>query len=202
MFINFRSFFTLLCIGLFMMSCVTPGVPYAYVNTYEPETLPKIDRSSLGSNSISGSAFLRQGGGGIVNCAGNTVLLKKQVNLSLQRNAYAKEYLALSSRDRAVTVTDPRLVEFERDLSGIRNSFTKRSVCDVDGKFKFSNLGSGTYTIKTKVYWVVMDEGQGGIMGSTLTIPANSIDQDYSAVVNTVTRSCGGMFGGLYCNVQ
>jgi hypothetical protein len=185
-----------------MMSCVTPGVPYAYVNTYEPETLPKIDRSSLGSNSISGSAFLRQGGGGIVNCAGNTVLLKKQVNLSLQRNAYAKEYLALSSRDRAVTVTDPRLVEFERDLSGIRNSFTKRSVCDVDGKFKFSNLGSGTYTIKTKVYWVVMDEGQGGIMGSTLTIPANSIDQDYSAVVNTVTRSCGGMFGGLYCNVQ
>tara|TARA_B110000967_G_C18656691_1_gene446101 strand:- start:164 stop:772 length:609 start_codon:yes stop_codon:yes gene_type:complete len=200
--LKLKNFFTISVIGIFLVGCATPGVPYTYVNTYTPEALPKIDRSKLGSNSISGSAFLRQGGGGIVNCAGNTVLLKKQVSLNLKRNAYASEYLALPNRDRAVTVTDPALIEFEKDLAGIRGSFIKRSACDVDGKFKFANLDSGTYKITTKVYWVVMDEGQGGIMGTTLTIPENATNQDYSAIVNTITRSCGGLYGGLYCNVR
>ena len=183
-------FILLSFVGLFIVSCATPGVPYNYVNTYEPETLPRID-TSPGSNSISGSAFLRQGGGGIVNCAGNSVVLRKQVSLGLQRNAYAREYLALSVKDRTVTSTDPALVQFERDLAGIRGSMNKRTACDVDGKFKFNNLSPGTYSVKTKVYWVVADQGQGGIVGGTVVIPSNSNDQDYSTVISTVTKSCG-----------
>ena len=154
---------------------------------------------SSGSNSISGSAFLRQGGGGIVNCAGNSVVLRKQVNLGLQRNAYAKEYLALSNKDRAVTDTDPALVQFESDLAGIRGSMNKRATCDVDGKFSFSNLHPGNYSVKTKVYWVVADQGQGGIVGATVVIPSNSVDQDYSTVISTVTQRCG-LFSFYSCN--
>lgn len=190
---KFKTSLALAFIATYMISCATPGVPYAFMNSYEPETLPTVSNSS-GTNSISGSAFLRQGGGGIVNCAGNTVLLKKQVNLNTPRNAYAREYLALSSKDRAVTSVDPRLISFEAELSRIRNSFSKRSACDIDGKFKFSNLSPGTYSITTKVYWVVMDAGQGGIMGTTLTIPENSDNQEYSAIVNTVTKSCAYTF--------
>lgn len=196
---KFRTSLVLSFIAIYMVSCVTPGVPHTFINTYEPETLPSVDNSS-GTNSISGSAFLRQGGGGIVNCAGNTVLLKKQVNLNTPRNAYAREYLALSSRDRAVTSVDPRLTAFEAELRRIRDSFTKRSACDIDGKFKFSNLSPGTYTITTKVYWVVLDQGQGGIMGATLTIPENSENQEYSTIVNTVTRSC--QYAWLPCSVN
>jgi hypothetical protein len=197
-----RNIFVLSFVAIYIIGCATPGVPYSFMSTYEPEMLPKVDNSELGTNSIAGSAFLRQGGGGIVNCAGNTVLLKKQVSLNISRNAYAREYLALSSKDKKVTSVDPRLIAFEADLQGIRSSFNRRSACDIDGKFKFSNLSPGTYKISTKVYWVVMDEGQGGIMGTTLTIPENSDNQEYSAIVNTVTRSCSGMFGGLYCNVN
>ena len=184
-----KNFILLSFVGLFIVNCATPGVPYNYVNNYEPETLPRLE-TSPGSNSISGSAFLRQGGGGIVNCAGNSVMLRKQVNLGLQRNAYAREYLALSVKDRTVTSTDPALVQFERDLAGIRGSMNKRTTCDVDGKFKFSNLHPGNYSVKTKVYWVVADQGQGGIVGATVVIPNNSSDQDYSTVISTVTRNC------------
>lgn len=183
-------------LALIVGGCATPGVPYTFVSTYQPETLPKVD-SSPGSNSISGSAFLRQGGGGIVNCAGNSVVLRKQVSLGLARNAYAKEYLALPYRDRAVTVTDPALIQFESDLAGIRGSMNKTAYCDVDGKFKFNSLKPGSYSVKTKVYWVVGDQGQGGILGSSVVIPDNSVNQDISTVVTTITKSCSiYSFGG------
>ena len=185
------------CVGLFITGCVTPGVPYTYMNVYETETLPKID-DAKGSNTISGSAFLRQGGGGIVNCAGNSVVLRKQVNLDIPRNDYAKEYLSLSSADRKVTTTDPRLLQFERDLAGIRNSQNKTTTCDVDGKFTFYNVSPGDYTVKTKVYWVVADQGQGGIVGSSVSIPDNSMDQNISTVVTQVVRSCS--IYSYYCN--
>ena len=193
-----KTFLTLACIGLFITSCATPGVPYTYINKYETETLPKIDNTK-GSNTVSGSAFLRQGGGGIVNCAGNSVVLRKQnADLGITRNAYAKEYLALSSADRSVTTTDPRLIQFERDLAGIRNSQNKTTTCDVDGKFTFYNVAPGNYTVKTKVYWVVADQGQGGIVGSSISIPDNAMDQNISTVVNQVVRSCS--IFSFYCN--
>ena len=188
--LNIKKLFTLGLAGLFLIGCASPGVPYTYINTYENEILPKIDSSMLGTNTISGSSFLRQNGGGIVNCAGNEVTLTKNVNLGIERNAYAKEYLALSAKDRAVTQTDPRLIQFENDLQGIRDSQVKRTVCDVDGKFKFTNVSPGTYSIKTKVFWVVMDRGQGGIMGATVVVPEGADNQEYSSVVNTITRRC------------
>ena len=184
-------------LGLLLVGCVALGVPYNYVSVYEPEILPELD-NAMGSNSISGSAFLRQGGGGIVNCAGNTVMLRKQVSLEVERNAYAKEFLALSSKDRAVTNTDPALLQFQRDIQGIRDSLNKQSTCDVDGKFNFSNVTPGTYTVKTKVYWVVGDQGQGGIVGSSVVIPENSVDQTYSTVISTVVSSCSVY--DYYCN--
>ena len=185
------------CIGLFITGCATQGVPYTYINTYETETLPEID-DTKGSNTISGSAFLRQGGGGIVNCAGNSVVLRKQVSLDIPRNAYAKEYLALSAADRKVTNTDPRLIQFENDLAGIRNLQNKTTTCDVDGKFTFYNVSPGNYTVKTKVYWVVADQGQGGIVGTSISIPDNSMDQNISTVVTQVVQRCS--IFSFYCN--
>lgn len=193
---NIKAIAVLSFMGLVLVGCVTPGVPYTYLNEYEPELLPKLENEK-DSNSISGSAFLRQGGGGIVNCAGNTVMLRKQLSLGLERNAYAREYLALSSRDRAVTTTDPRLIQFQSDLRGISNSMNQQTTCDVDGKFSFSDVSPGTYTVKTKVYWVVGDQGQGGILGSSVVIPDNSVDQNFSTVISTVVRSCSFIYN---CN--
>ena len=71
-----KTLISIVLIGLFITGCAAPGVPHTFINTYEPETLPQID-STPGTNTISGSAFLRQNGGGVVNCAGNSVVLRK-----------------------------------------------------------------------------------------------------------------------------
>ena len=184
-----KTLISIVLIGLFITGCAAPGVPHTFINTYEPETLPQID-STPGTNTISGSAFLRQNGGGVVNCAGNSVVLRKQTSLGIERNAYAKEYLALSVADRAVTVVDPRFAQFQKDLQGIRDSQNKTTFCDVDGKFTFNGVAPGVYSLKTKVYWVVADSGQGGIVGTTITVPDNYDDQTINTVVSQVVRSC------------
>ena len=35
-----------------------------------------------------------------------------------------------------------------------------------------------------------MDQGQGGIMGATVVVPEGADNQEYSSVVNTITRRC------------
>ena len=58
-------------------------------------------------------------------------------------------------------------------------------------------VAPGVYSLKTKVYWVVADSGQGGIVGTTITVPDNYEDQTINTVVSQVVRSC---FWSYNCN--
>jgi len=169
------------------------ATPHTFTASWSEETLPQVTPME-GDNSISGSAFLRQGGGGTVTCAGNDVALKRE--LYFQRSPYAKEVNSLSQWVRNASAVDPRHIEFESKLAQLTASQKMRTSCDVDGKFEFSNLAPGRYKVTTKVYWVVANEGQGGLVSSTISIPEGSAGKTYNAVVSQVSRDCRYAFDG------
>ena len=179
------NLFCIMIWAVLMVGCA--ATPHMFQNEWTEESLPQLT-SIEGDNSIIGNAFLRQGGGGIVNCAGNDVVLTK--NSYFARSAYAKEVNSLNWSVRNASVVDPRHTQFEVQLRRLNNSQSKRTICDVDGKFQFSNVAPGDYMIKTKVYWVVASEGQGGILGKRITIPSDSSGDTYYTVVSEVTRRC------------
>ena len=177
------AYFLVVIFGL--MGCAT--TPHIFQNRYTPEDLP-LDEAVSGIHSLTGSAFLRQRGGGIVTCAGNDVILSRK--LSIHRNDYAKEYLSLNYRVKSVSDVDPRFLEFEKKLAEIREKNTIRTTCDVNGKFHFDNISPGTYIVKSKVYWVVASEGQGGIVGATVVVPNRKKQTTTSVVVDKVISNC------------
>ena len=187
---SFKSLFGAIGFIILLSSCA--ATPHVFVNTYSPETLPEID-SIDGTNTVSGSAFLRQQGGGVVNCAGNKVVINQNLPY-MERNAYAKEYLALSNRVRQVSDVDSNLIAFEGELNKLRNQKQKVTYCDVDGKFVFDGLAPGSYKVTTKVYWVVADAGQGGLVSANVRIPDGSDGKTTSIVVNTMSGYCS-IFG-------
>jgi hypothetical protein len=171
------------------------STPHVFVSQYSPEVLPAVPDIS-GDYKIEGSAFLRQGGGGIVNCAGNPVYLSKEFSFS--RSNYAREANGLGYGVRNASQIDPRHYQFERDLSQVIQKTKRQTTCDVDGKFNFRNLAPGTYDVKTKVFWMVGDEGQGGILGSKVTVYDDPLEKSVSTVVSSIIKSCRyAMFG---CN--
>ena len=113
-----------------------------------------------GTNTISGSAFIRQRGGGIVNCAGNEVSL-------IPKGAYSAERIGVIYG----TTSGPGYFDFSANRfrrtvpASVDPSYSRhvRSVtCDVDGKFEFHELAAGTYFVTTHVRWEVDYLVQGG----------------------------------------
>jgi len=158
------------------------ATPHLFTSTYTEETLPEA-QSIDGDNTVSGSAFLRQGGGGVVSCAGNQVVLKKE--LRFPRSVYAREANALSYYVRQASEVDSRHTTFEAEKRLLENTMKRVSACDVDGKFEFANLAPGTYSVCTRVYWVVGDAGQGGNVQGRVTIPSGASGQKASMVITS-----------------
>lgn len=108
-----------------------------------------------GTNEVSGQGFLRQGGGGVVTCAGAQVQLVPVATYSTERisGVYGnttKGYIdPLFSRP--LPAPDPGYVE----------SWYKTQ-CDAQGKFAFSGLADGDYYLATRVVWYVGNSLQGG----------------------------------------
>ena len=186
--IIFASLFVLILSG-----CA--ATPHVFVSEYTPEELP-IAESIVGDMTLTGSAFLRQGGGGVVSCAGNTVKLSRA--FSFERSDYATEVNSLSYGVRNVSEIDQRHIDFEAQLDRIKASMVRTTSCDVDGKFEFKNLAPGYYNLRTKVYWVVADQGQGGIVGTNVYLDGMS-GNTQSVVINDVVRYCSFIF--FPCNV-
>ena len=110
-----------------------------------------------GSNTIKGNAFMRQNGGGVVSCAGATVML-------IPATAYADERTgALYGKgDAGVTRKN---IQFQPDYAEYR-TLTKTTTCDSSGNFEFSNVADGDFFVVTKVEWIVgtYNRQGGGLM--------------------------------------
>ena len=163
---------------LFAWGCATtPAVPHTFISKYTPLGADYFADYESGENAIhtvSGSGFLRQVGGGIVNCAGNPVNAVPKMPTS----AYESEYNRLNWRVKAATRVDSA---FTGDKLRLKN-ISRSSYCDVDGKFEITGLTPGKYTVSTEISWVIpkicgsgqytyrCDSKEGGLRSANLTV--------------------------------
>ena len=134
--------------------------------TFDPTEVSFIHEN--GTNTISGSAFIRQRGGGIVNCAGYEVDL-------IPKGAYSSERIGIIYG----TTSGPGYFDFSKNMfggkapAGIDPSYlhhTRSTTCDVDGKFEFHGLATGSYFITAKVSWEVDYSVEGGYLMTPVTL--------------------------------
>jgi hypothetical protein len=114
-----------------------------------------------GDGRITGSALLRQRGGGVVTCAGNEVFLvpsTPSVSAELERIFGGEEgyrpHGGYSTGIGGTMVAPPEP--------------NRRSICNPQGSFVFNNVGAGRWHVITTVIWEAGSAYQGGtLLGTT-----------------------------------
>lgn len=113
-----------------------------------------------GANTVTGQAFLRQRGGGVVTCAGNRVIM------------YPNTMYFLAKRNGAPEI----------EISNESSTMEKSTQCDATGNFEFNNIQNGGWVIETTVGWDVPEinrigyyssNRQGGLMRKEITVRSN-----------------------------
>jgi hypothetical protein len=104
-----------------------------------------------GTGAISGQAFLRQQGGGVVTCAGSSVIAMPATTYFRRLSAYAKTRTPVQIDDRA-------------------RGLMKDGQCDAEGNFLFDRLPAGDWLVSTEVKWWVGYLQQGGGLQRQVTV--------------------------------
>ncbi len=107
-----------------------------------------------GTAKIDGQAFLKQRGGGVVTCAGNKVALSPDTE-------YFREYWSIIKR---------RAKPIEPEVQPGEQPVTKRTTCDAQGNFEFTNIAEGDWLLTTHVTWSVGYDRQGAILQRKIQI--------------------------------
>jgi hypothetical protein len=118
-----------------------------------------------GSNAIVGSALIRQRGGGVVTCAGNSVHLVPVTPYAVERIGviYGSGKLATQR------------VNFENTPPGYVEN-TRSTTCNAQGFFRFEGLADGDYFVQTSVTWMVGQYNmQGGAMYQRASVSGGQI---------------------------
>lgn len=100
-----------------------------------------------GKNTIEGSAVWREKNGAVQKCSGYRVFLYPVTKYAKERVTHlfgADEWGAReASKEKIVFVPDD--IRFHQ--------LSRKTVCDVDGKFEFENVADGDYFVVTKIVW-------------------------------------------------
>ena len=179
-----------LLLVLALSSCTTtaPALPESSVlvplqTVFDPSEVAFINE--LGSNTIKGSAFMRQQGGGEVGCAGNAVYLIPQGASSIERagraNASMFVFDKTSSSGYGSAIANRKMPAPPGDAY---RSHQRETICDIDGKFEFQNVAAGSYLVVTRVTWTVDYSTQGGTWMVPVTFAGSN--KTKSVVVNTL----------------
>lgn len=108
-----------------------------------------------GTGTLTGQAFARQVGGGVVTAAGETVYLTPVTPFFTevrQRNERGER-----------SIIDPSI-----------DKFTKSTIADAEGRFAFRDLHPGEYMVFTQVRWSVAGDPQGGSVYASATVKNNA----------------------------
>jgi len=136
--------FSTISLALTLSGCVA-------VPTYSPvaASLIPFDEAAhqsyegVGTGSITGQAFLRQKGGGVVTCAGSPVII-------VPGTAYFRRVME-AARSGAIGQIDPAA-----------RALAKQTMCDAQGNFTATGLRGGDWLVTTSVQWSVGYAQQGG----------------------------------------
>lgn len=123
--------------------------------------------SKKGNATVTGNAFLRQGGGGVVTCAGSEVRLIPITKYSTERLAIlygAKGYAPIDVL-QTLRITPEPPAEYEE--------YMLKTMCNSSGDFTFKNVPQGSYFVQTMVAWSVGYRSQGGGVLDVVDVKSN-----------------------------
>lgn len=154
-----------LTIVAFFTGCNQVQIPtYNLSSTFNAEKAKELLVD--GNNTIKGSALIRQSGGGVVTCAGNTVYL-------LPYTEYTKErIIALYGNDIKGfnhAGYGAKRLNFSPDSKEYLD-LTKKTICDAQGFFKFNNITDGIFYVSTSIIWKIGYSMQGGALMEKITV--------------------------------
>jgi hypothetical protein len=116
-----------------------------------------------GVNMITGSALIRQNGGGVVTCAGLPVTLLPKTAYAAERVAviYGNTQQGYNPAYRVVTFT-PNPAEFAQ--------YVRKTTCDAQGRFAFGDVADGEFFVETSITWQVGYSLQGGNLMQAVSV--------------------------------
>ena len=144
-------FFLYLSILLLTTSCAS-SVETPFVSSEEFNEDDIAWAKDRGKTKIEGSSFIvdRMGLNGTTHtCAGYSALLLPQSDFFEEYFNYLFDNLEDSFWDYKGSIPYKRL-----DFPSYESAGVRESKCDIDGKFEFKNVPSGTYHINTTVYYI------------------------------------------------
>lgn len=165
-----------ICLSLILSGCITqPTVPTVKIKSaFDPgEAFLALEK---GTNTIKGSALLRQRSGGVVTCAGTAVGL-------VPATPYAAERLraVYGSREGGFRPYSAGELNFDPEESTYHAASIKTR-CDALGYFKFENLKDGEYYVITWVSWDIPDgryasRREGGGLGQRVLVKNGEVKE-------------------------
>jgi hypothetical protein len=167
-----RTVFGLAVSMVALSSCTLATAPGVYTTPKEPFT-PKQTFSAEevawakqpGTNTIEGSALLRQQGGGVVTCGGSEVDL-------IPASKYASERLTYLYGGPDGGYTSALSMMYYKEPPPPNPEYQRtwrKTICDAQGKFKFTNLPDGGWYVLSEVRWTV-NTPQGGYIAKFVQV--------------------------------
>lgn len=147
------SCFALIGVAAMLVGCAAP--PQRVVLNYPFDAAAAAALLRPGPNTITGSALMRQVGGGVVTCAGIPVRL-------IPATDYAERRMnVLYGSGRYVPITKQRVVFEPEEPAYIQQQ--RVSTCNAQGFFRFDGVADGSYFIISVITWRVGEYNlQGG----------------------------------------
>ena len=160
------SLFALLCSCLGIGACMPNDAQlkphYEMRTSFDPQEVAWFDKE--GTNSIEGSALIRQSGGDVVTCAGNEVHL-----IPVSHYATERMLAIYGSAERGYSQFGSAVIKGEPDHLYMITSQTKR--CNAQGAFSFSDLPDGSFYLVTIIRWRVSEyRHEGGALMARITL--------------------------------
>lgn len=142
-----KKVLTILSVLFFINSCAHQE-PIKLNSTFDENQAKSMLEN--GKMTFTGEAFLRRTDGGIVTCAGQEVKLIPETQYAAERifHIYGAQQKAYSPA--IYFITNP--TTFTPDESAYYN-YSRSSICNSQGHFKFTSLNKGKYIIIARVMW-------------------------------------------------
>lgn len=103
-----------------------------------------------GKNTLKGSALMRQVGGGVVTCAGQTISILPATTYAYQRVQYLYGSDTAGTRSAFAIQNNPEPFETtDEDYQ----KYQRKTICDSQGFFKFEKLADGEFFVVSSITW-------------------------------------------------
>jgi hypothetical protein len=135
-------------VGLGLTGCAIEAATYTMTTPFREQDFTPY--AGKGTGSVHGQAFLKTVGGDVKTCAGNEVVL-------MPATSYNEEKLQNSAWKKKLVGDDPAAIKYSR-----------RTICDAEGKFTFDGVPRATWYLLTGVSWGVPTEYGINPQGGTL----------------------------------